>query len=241
MKTGILINARCGSKRLHDKHLLRINDKCALSYLIERLLTVAPKERIWIATGGTPENLMLGLLASEHKIKIYYGDPDNIPVRHLALARREKLDAIVSIDGDDLLTSPTAAHDAIKQLELGKPLIKTTGLPHGMNVLWAYSIPALEAAMPSNVHPVNDTRWGWVFDGQPVHEIKYSMPPQGQDIRVTLDYPEDLEQFKLIFTTCPPDILADDRKFCEWWLEPVYAQARNEGWGTGNSLGMKND
>ena len=206
MRIGIVINARCGSTRLPNKHLTDINGRPALRYLLDRL----PKEMVWIATGRKQENRAL----EAFRMPLFYGDPDNIPRRHYQLAAHHMLDAIVSIDGDDLLASRQALERTISMLKAGSNLVRTQGLPHGMNVLWGYRIGTLKKAIDQNITRINDTGWGWIFDGFQAAYCNFD--DKYKDLRVTLDTPEDLEFFRFVFKNCPSLTQANDTDLCQW-------------------------
>ena len=138
MKIGLLVTARMGSTRLLDKHLKPLHGRPALSYLLERIENTFETPmlegfaQVFIATGRASGNTALGIFSNDH-VHLFYGDDDNIPLRHLQLAKAHSLDAIVSIDGDDLFCSPEAMHAVYEGLMQGNPLLKTTGYPFGMN------------------------------------------------------------------------------------------------------------
>jgi spore coat polysaccharide biosynthesis protein SpsF (cytidylyltransferase family) len=207
MRVGIVINARCGSTRLPDKHFADINGKPALRWLINRL----PKKNLFIATGKREDNERFEFFG----IPVFYGDPHNIPLRHYQLGEKYMLDAIVSIDGDDLLTSPKAVEDVIQYLE-HYDIVRTEGLPLGMNVLWAYKMPALKHVLDTgiNKHITNDTGWGWIFEEMKVTRIEYEK--HHEMLSLTMDTPEDLALFRRILGVLPKDCTFNDRKLCEW-------------------------
>jgi len=225
VKTGILINARLGSKRLPDKHLQSIGKGTALAHLIIRLVPLAANRkdiRIFIATGSEQENAPLQAIAQAAGIELFYGDADNIPLRHHQLVQRFGLAAIVSVDGDDLLSSPTACQAIIDALENGAPLARTEGLPFGMNA-WGYTAKTLAEAINSlSTNTMLETGWGRIFSQFTPTVITYSIS-NSDAVRATLDYPEDLEFFRAVFTKCPTDILKDDRALTAWiYAEGIY-------------------
>lgn len=196
MKIGLLVTARMGSTRLHDKHLKPLNGRPALSYLLDRIErtfktpVLEGLAQVFIATGNASANAALSVLSNDH-VNLFHGDDDNIPLRHLQLAKAHLLDAIVSIDGDDLFCSPDAMRAVYEGLKQGLPLVKTTGYPFGMNA-WGYSCAALEQAVSTQDHGLLETGWGRAFDAIDAKVIELDCA-DAEKVRATLDYPLDLD------------------------------------------------
>jgi len=238
MKMGLLVTARMGSTRLHDKHLKPLNGRPALSYLLERIENTFKTPlleglaQVFIATGNALANAELGIFCNDH-VQVFHGYDDNIPLRHLQLANAHQLDAMVSIDGDDLFCSPEAMRAVYEGLLQGHPLLKTTGYPFGMNA-WGYSCAALEHAVSTQDHGLLETGWGRAFDATSATVIE--LPCDHADkVRATLDYPLDLDFFSAVMlhiadwqTLSTPDlvskIVAQDLHLINSSLHDVYWQ-----------------
>ena len=217
MKIGVLINVRLGSKRLPKKHLRDIGGKLAIERLIERIKPVGGVHFI-IATGADKENNPLKDIAAKCGVDVFFGDPANIPNRHLEIAMAHKLDAIVSLDGDDVLVSPKALQDVVDALRGGKQLVRTEGLPLGINVLWAYTLDTLiKCAKEASGDGSLDTGWGWIFPKDDIHYIIYDIK-DAEMIRLTMDYPEDLRLLRVIYDECPLEDFNNDAKLCSWMI-----------------------
>ena len=238
MKIGLLVTARMGSARLHDKHLKPLNGRPALSYLLERIEHTfkAPVQeglaQMFIATGSASANTALSVLSNDH-VQLFHGDDDNIPLRHLQLAKSHSLDAMVSIDGDDLFCSPEAMFAVYEGLMQGQPLVKTTGYPFGMNA-WGYSCAALAQAVSTQDHGVLETGWGRAFDAIEAKVIELGCP-EAAIVRASLDYPLDLDFFSSVIEHIPdwqtlstPDfvskIVAQDLHLINFSLHDEYWQ-----------------
>ena len=106
------IIARLGSTRLPNKHIIDINGNPIIFYLINRIKNQFLYELnqscldIFILTGNEKENKVLGDIANNCGISIFYGDPNNIPNRLLQAVNEYNFDYIISIDGDDVLCAP---------------------------------------------------------------------------------------------------------------------------------------
>jgi spore coat polysaccharide biosynthesis protein SpsF (cytidylyltransferase family) len=183
-----------------------LNGRPALSYLLERIEHTFKKPvleglaQVFIATGNVTANAALSVLSNDH-VHLFHGDDDNIPLRHLQLAKVHSLDAIVSIDGDDLFCSPEAMRAVYEGLMQGQSLVKTTGYPFGMNA-WGYSCAALEHAVSTQDHGVLETGWGRAFDAIEAKVIDLQCA-DADKVRATLDYPLDLDFFSAAMLQIP--------------------------------------
>ena len=105
---GILITARLGSTRLSQKHLIEVNDKTFIEWLVERFKTEFRKElsagqmKIIIATSTKAENTKFNELFKSNVVEVFHGSDQNIPLRHLECANINQLEYILSVDGDDI-------------------------------------------------------------------------------------------------------------------------------------------
>lgn len=199
MTVGLLVTARMGSTRLLDKHLRDIGGRPALTHLLARVEREFADElqsgraTALIVTGNEQRNKAFESLTEGTAFSVFYGDDDNVPLRHLQAAEGLGLEAIVSIDGDDIFCAPEAMREVGRHLAQGAAVVKTRGLPLGMNA-WGYSRAALAQALAVARPGLLETGWGRIFDSLPVTECVLDCP--GADaVRATLDYPEDLVFF----------------------------------------------
>lgn len=214
MKIGILVTARMGSSRLADKHLRDVGGRPALSWLMERITTEFAAEiasgaaSVCIATGQPGRNAAFAPFAETSRVELFNGDDDNVPLRHLQAAQTHGFDAILSVDGDDLFCAPEAMRVVHDALAGGAPLVRTSGLPLGMNA-WGYDTPTLARALTGACAKTLETGWGRIFEGTEAEETRLACKG-AQKIRATLDYPEDL----VFFDRCA-------REIPNWWTQPT--------------------
>ena len=202
MKTGILITARLGSTRLPKKHLLLVNGRPIITYLLDRIRIAFNSEmqsgqvELIIATADEPlnrefeQNVEIGA-------KVFFGSQTNIPLRHLQAADAHKLDAIIAVDGDDILCSTQGMKEIYSRLHNGIQYVKTCNLPFGMNV-FGYSKEFLAAGLEKHRDATLETGWGRIFDATVLKEVAISNEPVDDKLRFTLDYPEDYDFFKTL-------------------------------------------
>ena len=211
MKIGILITARLGSQRLKRKHLLEINNKPILGYLVDRISYSFKKEvvnnniDIIIATSKeienrSFENYFINLL------KIYYGSQTNIPLRHLQVSNKYGLDAIISVDGDDIFCSTNGMKKVLQELRNGSDYVKTINLPLGMNSQ-GYSSAFLDISLSNYMTEKLETGWGRIFDERELTIIDMQMN-KDKRLRFTLDYIDDFKLFKKVILSLGQNILS---------------------------------
>ena len=217
MKLAFLVTARMGSTRLPSKHFLEMAGRSAMDQLLERVESAADAEDlIVIATGRDAANHAFDVFDKPPRRSVFFGDDLHIPRRHAQAAANLGASAIVAVDGDDPLASIEAMKDVARTLRQGKALVKTIGLPIGMNA-FGYSSELLYSVVQASKHKQLDTGWGRVFEGHEPVVIDRSLP-QANLIRMTLDYPQDLEFFRRIFTDCPRPIRDSDAALVQWIL-----------------------
>lgn len=194
MKTLILVTARLGSTRLKRKHLLPAGGKPILQYLVDTINREFTREissgdiNVVIATSELPENR--AFKESIAGCSVFAGSDEIIPLRHLEAAEHYEADAILSVDGDDILCSPRAMRSVFSVLRAGASFVKTEGLPLGMNVS-GYSVETLRRALSNCEHLSKlETGWGRIFDGI-TPQILCFQSSATPSMRFTLDYEED--------------------------------------------------
>lgn len=199
MKTGIFITARLGSTRLKRKHLLDVNGRPVMHYLIKRIHDGFAEEirngliSIFITTSEEQENKDFEIFCPEGAA-VYYGSLSNIPLRHFQAAKENSIENIISVDGDDILCSVEGMRHVYSSLCGGKEYTATKGLPFGMNSS-GYSTDFLERSLNGHRSNSLETGWGRIFDSGRLHQIELPSPGNNNLLRFTLDYPADLEFF----------------------------------------------
>jgi len=204
VKTAIFITARLGSTRLKRKHLLKVNGKPILEYQLGRIRREFARELgnqdavLAIVTSDEPENKDLEQVTGDDAT-LFSGSTHNIPLRHLQAAHHSGVDAIVSIDGDDLLCSPRGIRSVFDSLRAGSKYAKTVGLPFGMNS-FGYTASFLQACLSGRESDVLETGWGRIFESA-APLIKEFAPVVDQDLlRFTLDYSQDFDFFRAVIS-----------------------------------------
>jgi spore coat polysaccharide biosynthesis protein SpsF len=202
MNVGFLITARLKSSRLPKKLILPINGEEIIALMIERLKSCQSLDKIIIATSTNPEDDKLCEIARNKGVFFFRGSEMNVVERLLQASREYKLDYIVNVTGD----CPLVAIDFTAQLideyhRTGADLITTFDLPHG---LYLYGIkPAALERILTITDDTDTAAWGKYFDksqGFKICRLKIPDQYKREDYRLTLDYPEDYEFFKAVYS-----------------------------------------
>ena len=119
-KTGIIIQARIGSKRFPKKILTKIYKKKIVEIMIERLLICFNPQDIYIATTNNKKDKIIIKHLKKYSINFFQGSEDNLLKRFVDCAKTYKLNTIIRLTADCPLIDPYLIKDFfIKQLNKG--------------------------------------------------------------------------------------------------------------------------
>jgi spore coat polysaccharide biosynthesis protein SpsF len=202
LKTGFLITARLKSTRLPEKLLREIEGKPVFTHMLDRLKMAKRVDEIIVCTSTHAQDDRLTELAQLEGVSCFRGDADDVVRRLSEAATAFDLDYILSITGDCPFSDPEYADQIISVFEeTGADLIRALDLPHG-----AYSYGVKPAAFRQVIDIKDDnntevwTRYFTDLDLFKVHDLTIPARHKRPDLRMTLDYPEDLEFFKAVFS-----------------------------------------
>jgi len=195
---SILITVRTGSTRLPKKALIEINGKPTIEYLIERVKQSKFADNIILCTTKLPEDDILCKLAQKNNIKYYRGSIEDKLNRWLGACNQFNIDFFVTADGDDLFCEHTLIDLAFSQYKKYNPdFIKAPGVVCGA---FTYGIKKSALEKVCQIKDSKNTEMHWVYFEETglfnVHHLE-NIPIEyiRSDIRMTLDYPDDLKFF----------------------------------------------
>lgn len=192
----IFITARTSSSRLPGKCLKNVapNQK-SISFLIERLQ--GKNYELILCTSKNSKDDRLADVGRSHGIKVFRGEEKDKLKRWLDCAEENHVRFFVTADGDDLFVEPELIDLAFLQnAQKGHEFINCPDTPSG-SFSWGIATDALRRVY--DAHPGEEnTEMGWCwFDN--VHKLEnVPMDFLRRDVRMTLDYPEDLLFFKKV-------------------------------------------
>jgi spore coat polysaccharide biosynthesis protein SpsF len=202
MKTAIFLSIREKATRLPKKVLREIQGKTVCEHLIDRLKLARKPDLILMTTSTHDDDSILCEIATRAGISFFRGSEEDKLDRYMRAAERFGVDFMVVVDGDDLFCSEEhidLAVDVYRQTQFD--YISQEGLPLGA-ASFGVRLQALRAVC--NLKQERDTEvWGGYFTTTGrfnVHMIQVEDPVLHRpDIRMTLDYEEDLKFFQTVF------------------------------------------
>ena len=202
MKTGFLITARLKSTRLPLKLLQLVENRPIFSHMLDRLKLAQRVDQIIVCTSTNPQDDPLIELAEAEGVSSFRGDEDDVVKRLADAATQFNLDYILSITADCPFSDPEYADRIVEAyLQTNADLIRALTLPHG-----AFSYGVKPEAFRKIVEIKDQTNtevWGRYFTDTDLFKV-YDLPIENDfhrqpGLRMTLDYPADLEFFRAVF------------------------------------------
>ena len=201
-----VIQARMNSKRLPGKVLLPILGKTVLWHTYNRLKFSKKIDEICISTSNDPIDDPIIEFAKDNKIKFFRGSAENLVSRHLGAANKFNADVIIRVTADDPLVDPEIIDQLISLFEKNPSADfvsnrQESTFPVGLEIE-VFPKKTLEKLLPISD---NETFYeffisNYIFE-HPDDFVSINLlydKPQLQ--RWTIDYPEDYELVKEIFS-----------------------------------------
>ena len=136
---AIFLAARSGSKRLPNKHFLKINSKYrVIDLCILRLKKVKLVKNIFLCTTKKKEDYKFKSISKKHKIKLFNGSNDNVAKRIIDCAKLNSIQTIIRITADCPIIDPELVDKCIelhfrKQSDYTSNTLKLS-FPDGLDV-----------------------------------------------------------------------------------------------------------
>lgn len=254
MRIPFLITARLSSVRLPSKLLLELDGTEVVSKIIERAVKVFSNEDVIICTSPLSTDDPLETIAMRHGIRISRGHPEDILVRLCGACREVDAFGFVGITGENPIFQLDHCLRIRDEIAKGRDLVRYGGLPMGCS---PYGIGRAVLESVVAVKEEEDTGYWGAFLNRPeafdVLMIEAEADLRMPDVRLTVDYPEDLQLMRAIFKILPgmpdlhavitllksdPDLLAINAMRKQSDMDPVMKQ-RIDAWFTTNLERLK--
>jgi spore coat polysaccharide biosynthesis protein SpsF (cytidylyltransferase family) len=180
-----------------------VKGKPLIQHLIERVRTAKLPKLIVLCTTIRPEDSVFADIAKKSGIQCFRGSEKDILDRFLNAAIKYDVDFIVNVDGDDIFCDSELIDKTVNIFQkTNSDFIKWNELPLGASPV-GIKVKALKKAWEMKDENDTETGWGKYFTDTGFFDVEYTEPEDEElrhpEIRMTLDYPEDLKFTKEIF------------------------------------------
>lgn len=198
MIKAIFITVRNGSTRLPNKAMLEIDGLPTIEYLIQRLKHSKQADVIVLCTTLEKKDDSLIEIAHRNSILSFRGDEEDKLERWRGAAEKFNIDYFITADGDDPFCDPFLIDLGFDQFERSQvDFIQDGGVVCG-SFTFGIKVSALKKVC--EIKDSSNTEMMWVyFTDTGLFDVRNleNVPKQfyRNDIRMTLDYQEDLKFF----------------------------------------------
>jgi spore coat polysaccharide biosynthesis protein SpsF len=211
MAAGIIVQARMGSSRLPGKVLADLAGAPSIVRLFERLKRVKGAPVIVLATSTRGiDDPLAALVENMPGIELWRGSEQDVLKRYADAARHFDIDPVVRITGDCPLMEPAMIEAVLDRFaatgcDYADNVVPRT-FPHGYDVQ-VVSRSALETADREASDPYEREHVLPFVNRRPerfadAHVVREGAPCP--EMRITLDYPEDLALIRTIYERLYP-------------------------------------
>jgi spore coat polysaccharide biosynthesis protein SpsF (cytidylyltransferase family) len=207
MNIGALIPIRLKSERLPGKALMPICGRPVVYHLLDRVCAskyIGDPKKVVVCTTRDASDDPLVEAATKFGASVFRGSTDDIIRRFHDAIAHFALDAVIQADGDDPLTD-TFYMDRTMETLLGDSslgIVTCEKLPLGV-ASKSFTRAAMEAVFKHYKSGQNDTGFIYFFTKTGLCKMATVSPASPahihDEIRLTLDYEEDLALFRHIF------------------------------------------
>jgi len=210
MRRGIFISVRTGSERLPNKSILKIKDKFTIEYVIDSVKKSNYADKIILCTTKNSQDDILCDIAKKRDIDFYRGDEHNKFKRWYWASVEFDIDEIVTADGDDLFYDHRLSDMCFEQIE-DNDLVDGQGL---YNDVYGFKSKTIENIINISRGDVVEPHEIVSFlqdKNFKIHKLKNKFDVfEKKNVRMTLDYEEDFQFFKIIIENLQEDYTFED-------------------------------
>ncbi|MDQ1538246.1 MAG: spore coat polysaccharide biosynthesis protein SpsF [Actinomycetota bacterium] len=208
MRINAVIQARTGSTRLPRKVLADLGGRSVLEWVVRAARAASQIDTVIVATSTAAQDDAVAELAGSLGVAVVRGSEDDVLSRFVAALDAYPADAVVRLTADCPLLDPTLI-DAAAGLWAAAPTLDYVStilvrrLPRGMDVelVAAEALRAVDriAVGHDRVHVTSAV----YADPTAYRVLGLCVMPAADDLRVTLDYPEDLALLRALTAELP--------------------------------------
>lgn len=223
------IEARMGSSRLPGKVLADVNGQPALTRLVRRLERAKRLDAIVLATSTSPVDDALEAWGRKHGIPVWRGSEEDVLGRVVEAQRSQGSDIVVEVTGDCPLLDPQTIDQGIETF-FGNECdvvtnVRQPSYPLGADVQVFRFADLEEVARTVEDAAVREHVSLYFYEHPERYRILHLFAPgrwRKPELRLQIDYPEDLEFVRALFARLEP------RHGPDFGLEEIMQLLRDE-------------
>ncbi len=202
-KTAVFVTARLKSTRLANKVLLDLCGKPLLLHLIERVRLARLPDLVVLCTSTHVNDDPLEELARRNDVLYFRGSEEDVLERYLEAAEQFSVEFAIITWGDEVFCDPFHIDETIRRFyrDPDQPdMVTSDSLPEG-TYTYGVRIESLRQVVKEKSQS-NTEVWTKYFENNSryrVVRLEVASEVQRRDLRLTCDYPEDLELIRIIF------------------------------------------
>lgn len=213
MSNAIFITVRTSSTRLPTKALIPLYGGVLLvKHIISRAKLSQLADRVVLCTTLETADDQLCEIAKSCEIDFFRGPTEDKLLRWNRAAEHFDVEFIATFDGDDPFCSPELIDLAFEQIQRdGVDFIESAEIATGA---FTYALRASALKKVCEIKDSEDTEMMWtyfkdtgLFKIAELHQVPLNF--KNPKVRLTLDYPEDLQLFREIFGLLKADHTVD--------------------------------
>ncbi|AKB18836.1 cytidylyltransferase domain-containing protein [Methanosarcina sp. WWM596] len=198
-----IVQARTGSTRLPNKVIKKIGKKTVLETLLCRIEKVDLINRLIVATTTKKEDDIIEIISLKNGFNVFRGSEENVLDRYYKTAKEYNAEIIVRITADNPLTDSDLMQDIVNYLlnnncdyVSSKEVILGTGSE-------VFTFEALEDAWLNSKEKFQKEHvTPYIRENDKKFKVAYVNPVEvlkREDIRLTIDTPEDLKLYSELY------------------------------------------
>ncbi len=208
-RTVAIVQARMGSSRLPGKVMKQLGPKTVLAHCLDRCKAIANIDEVICATVDTPDCDPIANEAQRLGCSVFRGDEANVLSRYVGAAKAAKADVVLRVTSDCPVIDPEVCAAVVDALLCNDADFATNNappsFPHGMDVevVRAKELEAAWTNQPSahdREHVMPAVRRNPALKKL---NIRAEGVPAAENLRWTLDTPEDLAFFERLMSAVP--------------------------------------
>jgi N,N'-diacetyllegionaminate synthase len=201
-KTGVIVACRMKSSRLPGKAILPIRGMSSIQRCLDNCLKFPFADAVVLATSTLEEDAVLAGHTLDGRVKFWQGDPEDVISRYLGACDEYGIDVVVRLTGDSPVVSPEIGEIILKShFETGADFTEVRNFAIGTNSQ-VYNVEALKRVIKLvGKADYSEHMTLYMTNNPDIFKVNYVTLPDElvRDYRLTLDYPEDLEMFNVLF------------------------------------------